>query len=213
MRLVLGLALVLFASACAHAPEALVWAPLTPPGLSASTPERAAFFAERIRVEVLDKRDEGKVVFRDRETSILTPDDIATFYSGHFVQTLASYGVQVVDRDETLVVRLSIRRALGSRGAGEWGLKNHCGDFLVLLESRRPQDSAFASVGEVQGSSLRIGSGDAGNYHEAMTSAVLDTARQLLQDRDLLRMLVSPEPVLATPASAPDSPVRKPVTR
>lgn len=208
MRLAL-LLLALTLPGCAHGPQPLAWAKLEAPALSPPTEERAAFFQERIRFEIADKRDEGNVAFRDGARALTTGDDLAAFYGGHFVQALAKQGVQAVEQGESLVVRLSVRRALGTRGDGSWGIKNYVGDFLVLLESRRPQDAAFANAGEVSGSSLRFGSGHADSFDEAMTAAVLDAAQRLLLDRDLLRLLMTPEP--PAPAPEPASPARSPV--
>ncbi|HEY3446497.1 MAG TPA: hypothetical protein VGK67_09030 [Myxococcales bacterium] len=209
MRLALCLPLTLAAGACAHGPQPLAWTPVERPTLSAASAERAAFLGEQLRFEVADQRDEGQVAFRDGEREIATPDDIAAFYAGHFIQALASHGLRVVEHGESLVVRLSVRRALGTRGDGSWGIKNHVGDFLVLLGSRRPPEPSFARAGEVQGSSLRVGTGSSGDYSQAMAGAVLDAARRLLEDPDLLRLLMNPEAAAAAPQ--PTEPSRRPV--
>jgi len=182
-RLLLALALL---AGCSSAPTKLeniplVWKPEKHPTASAGAAS-ADLFKARVKVAPMtDSRKDAALIGENKEKqpvrTVTTSDNVAEFVTNQFKSLLSSAGMNVVDSNETVMIKGDVQQFFVTE------TDNYVGDVRLGITVT---DAAGKPLwqGTTSGSSNRVGSSyRAVNYYESLSDALSVATSNLLQNQ------------------------------
>jgi hypothetical protein len=158
----------------------LVWKPTSSLG-AAGRVDLADVRAAKVKVAPMaDRRQAPSLIGENREESmprtVTTRDDVAAFLTVRFKMLLTNAGLDVVDSDETAIVKGEVKQFFVAETS------TYEAQVRVLITVADPSGNARWS-GVTEGSARRFGrSYRAENYYEVLSDAVVTAVAGLLTD-------------------------------
>jgi hypothetical protein len=144
---------------------------------------RGALYQHRIKLVLIDARPEPRTLFGENVNSgrqLHTDQDVGVWCAEHLAGTLADYHLQLVTTGESLVLQLQLERAQVIE-AGKLNAE------IVMRAAAFLPDGRPIWQGLVTARASRFGrTHNLEGYYQALSAAVRDAARDLLNDEALV---------------------------